>query len=180
MAFKLTKKVEGREKVEGKNVEGKEKVTFECDGRIESQYPNRGSWAFFATDDEGDFLVAREGYFKLNDKTTIDTADFIAAKEAIVWAALDYPYGEIEILTKSGVVVNWLKDESSAQHLEIYRELYERKALTDEYTIRQIPEEDNRAVDPARRRDLAIAKYNKSEKLAEIEEFFGIDNPAEI
>ncbi|MDQ3711951.1 MAG: hypothetical protein M3388_07005 [Acidobacteriota bacterium] len=156
------------------------KVSFECDGRIESQYPNRGWWAFFAVDGKGNFLVAREGYFEINDKTTIDTADFIAAKESIVWAALDYPHREIEILTKSSVIVNWLQDESSTQHLEIYRELYERKALTDKYTIRQIPEENNRAVNPARRRDLVIAKYNKSEELAEIEELFGIDNPAQI
>lgn len=129
------------------------KVIFECDGRIETQYPNRGVWAFFAVDDKGNFLITREGYFELNDETTLDTADFIAAKEAIVWAALDYPYGEIEILTKSSVVVDWLQDKSSNQHFEIYRELYERKALTDDYTIRVIPGQLNRVVNPAAKKE---------------------------
>ncbi len=54
--------------------------------------------------------------------------------------------------------MNWLQNESSTQYLELYRELYEQKALTDKFTIRQIPEEDNRAANPARRRDLVLAK----------------------
>jgi ribonuclease HI len=134
------------------------KVTLECDGRIQTLYQNSGLWTFFAVGGKDSFLIARKGYFEINGATTTDTADFIAVKEAIIWAATEYSNRKIEVHTKSAVVVNWLQDESSTQHLEIYRELYERKAFTGEYTIRQIPEEDNRAANPARRRNLVIAK----------------------
>ncbi len=58
---------------------------------------------------------------------------------------------------------NWLQDKSSTRYGELYRELYEQKALTDKFTIRVIPEEFNRAVNLARRRDLLVAKNKPSE-----------------
>jgi len=149
-------KAGAKEKVTGK-------VTFECDGRIESQYPNRGSWGFFAGDGKDSFLVEREGYFEVTNQTTTDVADFLAAKEAIIWATSEFSNREIEILTKSTVVANWLRDKSSTRYGEIHRELYEQKALTDKFTIRVIPEEFNRAVNLARRRDLLVAKNKPSE-----------------